>query len=110
MARVVDEDPDGFRLEYDNTLGKKNVMRLEALTYERAIREARSFLGINAEDRDMEGAPQNLNELRVCPCGRFHKRSAVFSMRTCNPTTALPARGAFFAQYRLLNHVLVIDE
>jgi hypothetical protein len=55
MARVVDEDPDGFRLEYDNTLGKKNVMRLEALTYERAIREAKSFLGIDAGDRDLDG-------------------------------------------------------
>ena len=60
MARVVDEDPDGFRLEYDNTLGKKNVMRLEAQTYERALREARSFLGINAEDRDMEGTRWDL--------------------------------------------------
>lgn len=54
-ARVEDEDPDGFRLEYDNTLGKKNVMRLEASTYEQAISEARSFLGIDAEDRDMDG-------------------------------------------------------
>jgi hypothetical protein len=55
MARVMDEDPDGFRLEYDNTLGKKNVMRLEAFTYEQAVCEAKSFLGINAEDRDMDG-------------------------------------------------------
>lgn len=55
IARVVDEDPDGFRLEYDNTLGKKNAMRLEASTYEQAIREARAFLGINADDRDHDG-------------------------------------------------------
>jgi hypothetical protein len=55
MARVMDEEPDGFRLEYDNTLGEKNVMRLEAATYAEAIHEAKSFLGINADHRDVDG-------------------------------------------------------
>jgi hypothetical protein len=55
LARVVDEEPDGFRLEYDNSHGKQNVMRLEAGTYEQAIREAKTFLGIDADGRDVDG-------------------------------------------------------
>ena len=55
-ARILDEDGAGFGLEYDNTLGKKNSMRLDAFTYENAIREAKSFLGISADDRDADGA------------------------------------------------------
>ena len=54
-ARILDQDNDGFGLEYDNTRGDKNTMRLDALTYERAIREARSFLGIKQDDRDEDG-------------------------------------------------------
>ncbi len=42
-------------LEYDNSLGKKNTMRLEAATYEQAIREAKSFLGVSNDDNDAEG-------------------------------------------------------
>ena len=55
IARIVDEDGGVFGLEYDNTLGKKNTMRLDAFTYESAIREAKSFLGINTDDRDADG-------------------------------------------------------
>jgi hypothetical protein len=55
IARILDQEDDAFSLEYDNTIGKKNTMRLDAFTYENAIREARSFLGINADDRDADG-------------------------------------------------------
>ena len=44
-----------FTLEYDTTIGTKHTMRLEATTYERAIREAKSFLGINENDCDEHG-------------------------------------------------------
>jgi hypothetical protein len=54
-ATVLDEGPGQFALQYDNTLGKKNQMRLDAETYENAILEARSFLGINEDDHDEAG-------------------------------------------------------
>ena len=52
---ILDQEGGSFGLEYDNTLGKKNVMRLDARTYERAISEAMSFLGINADNADGDG-------------------------------------------------------
>ena len=55
IARIFDQDSETFAVEYDNTLGKKNTMRLEATTYENAIREAKSFLGINDENTDGDG-------------------------------------------------------
>jgi hypothetical protein len=55
IARILDQNSGVFGLEYDNTLGKKNTMRLEALTYETAIREAKSFLNIDADDHDADG-------------------------------------------------------
>lgn len=54
-AIIRDQDDDSFVLEYDNNLGKKNTMRLDAATYERAVREAKSFLGINQENVDADG-------------------------------------------------------
>jgi hypothetical protein len=54
-ASILDQDDGGFSLEYDNTRGDRNTMRLDAFTYERAIREARSFLGIKQDDRDADG-------------------------------------------------------
>jgi hypothetical protein len=54
-ARILDEEDESFGLEYDNNLGQKNTMRLDAATYERAIREARSFLGITLENLDEDG-------------------------------------------------------
>ena len=60
IARILDEDDGTFGLEYDNTLGKKNTMRLDAVSYENAVREAKSFLGINADDRDADGAEWNI--------------------------------------------------
>jgi hypothetical protein len=54
-ARILDEANDGFSLEYDSAPGKRNTMRLDALTYETAIREAKSFLGINPDSRDLDG-------------------------------------------------------
>ena len=55
IARIFDQDDETFAVEYDNCIGKKNRMRLEATTYEGAIREAKSFLGINAENTDGDG-------------------------------------------------------
>ena len=55
IARILDEAGGTFGLEYDNTLGKKNTMRLDALTYEDALREAKSFLEIGADDHDADG-------------------------------------------------------
>jgi hypothetical protein len=60
IARILDQASGAFGLEYENTLGKKNTMRLEALTYEKAIREARSFLGIDADDHDADGSQWDL--------------------------------------------------
>jgi len=54
-ARILDQDNGGFGLEYDDTRGAKNTMRLDALTYERAVREARSFLGIKGDNQDEDG-------------------------------------------------------
>ena len=55
VALIVDQAHGAFALEYDNTVGQKNTMRLEALTYENALREARDFLDISADGRDNEG-------------------------------------------------------
>ena len=55
LAIILDEGSDQFALEYEDTLGRKNRMRLDASTYLNAIREARSFLGINPDDRDEAG-------------------------------------------------------
>ena len=55
IARIFDQDAETFALEYDNTLGKKNRMRLDATTYEGAIREAKSFLGIDTQNTDADG-------------------------------------------------------
>jgi len=55
IAKIFDQDADTFAVEYDNTVGKKNRMRLEATTYEGAIREAKSYLGIDAENMDGDG-------------------------------------------------------
>jgi len=54
-ATILDEGPTQFALEYDNTVGRKNQMRLEAVTYENALREARTYLGINADNQDEAG-------------------------------------------------------
>ena len=56
LATIVDQDDGEFALEYENTLGAKNRMRLDALSYERAIREARSFLEIDENNLDGDGA------------------------------------------------------
>jgi hypothetical protein len=56
IARILDETDGTFRLEYDDTLGHKQNTRLDAVSYERALREARSYLEIGDGDRDSEGA------------------------------------------------------
>ena len=55
-AKVLDADDGTFGLEYDDTRGSRNTMRLDAWTYEGALREARSFLGIKADGRDEDGS------------------------------------------------------
>ncbi|HEX5218615.1 MAG TPA: hypothetical protein VFZ59_03535 [Verrucomicrobiae bacterium] len=54
-AQIVDRGGDRFGLEYEDTLGRKNTMRLDAVTYEGALREAKSFLGINGSNLDEDG-------------------------------------------------------
>lgn len=54
-AILLDEEDEGFLLEYDNNLGRKSTMRLDALNYLRAVREAKSFLGIDDENLDGDG-------------------------------------------------------
>jgi hypothetical protein len=54
-ASILDGEWGTFALEYDNTQGKKNTMRLDAATYEKALREATSYLGINEDKRDADG-------------------------------------------------------
>jgi hypothetical protein len=60
IATILDQQFGTFGLEYDNNLGKKNVMRLDAITYEKAIQEAKSFLEIKEDGYDADG---NLWEL-----------------------------------------------
>jgi len=55
IARILDQERGTFGLEYDDTRGEKNMMRLDSLTYEKAIREAKSFLGIGDDDHDEDG-------------------------------------------------------
>jgi len=55
-GRILEQDFDSFSLEYDNTLGQRNTMRLDASNYEKAIREARAFLGIDERNKDVDGA------------------------------------------------------
>ena len=54
-ATILDQEHDTFGLEYDDTRGTKNRMRLDSLTYEEAIQEAKSYLGINEENQDADG-------------------------------------------------------
>jgi hypothetical protein len=53
-ATILDQDDDSFAVEYDTTIGTKNTMRLESTTYEKAIEETKSFLGVT-EDHDEHG-------------------------------------------------------
>jgi len=56
-ARILDQEDDTFSLEYDDTLGRRNTMRLDALTYERAIQESRAYLEIDPTGHDADGNP-----------------------------------------------------
>jgi hypothetical protein len=57
---ILDQPGGVFGLQYDDTLGRKLTMRLDAATYEMALREARSFLGIRDDDIDEAGDRWNL--------------------------------------------------
>ena len=54
-AIILDQEDEAFSVEYDNTIGTRNTMRLEATTYEEAILETKAFLGIT-ENRDEDGS------------------------------------------------------
>jgi len=56
IARILDEFGGTFRLEFDDTLGHKQNSRLDATSYEQALREAKAYLEIGDGDRDSEGA------------------------------------------------------
>ena len=56
IARILDEPSGMYRLEYDDTLGQKRNTRLDAMSCEQALREARVYLKIGEGDRDSEGA------------------------------------------------------
>jgi hypothetical protein len=56
IARILDEPGGTFRLEYDNARGCDQSTRLNALSYEQALREAKGYLEIGDDDRDPEGA------------------------------------------------------
>ena len=52
----INEDTLGeFILDYEDTLGRRIEMRLDASTYESALRQARSFLGIDETGHDPDG-------------------------------------------------------
>ena len=61
-AKILDEENDTFGLEYDDTRGTKNRMRLDALTYEKAIQEAKLYLSINEDNQDPEATCGNSSE------------------------------------------------
>ena len=56
VARILDAEGGTFRLEYDNARGNKQNTRLDALTYEQALREAKGYLEIGEYDLDPAGA------------------------------------------------------
>jgi hypothetical protein len=60
IARILDEPGGMFRLEYENMRGHKQDTRLDAMTYEQALREARSYLEIGDDDCDSEGTQWNI--------------------------------------------------
>jgi hypothetical protein len=53
-AIILDHEDEAYGVEYDNTIGTRNTMRLEATTYEDAILEIKAFLGIT-ENCDEDG-------------------------------------------------------
>lgn len=55
-ARILDCEDETFAAEYEDTLGRTNLMRLDAVTYEQAIQETKDYLGIDADNRDSAGA------------------------------------------------------
>ena len=55
LATISDQEDGMFCLEYDNTIGRKNMMRLDAMSYEKAIVEAKSFLEIDEDNLDKDG-------------------------------------------------------
>ncbi|PYM15673.1 MAG: hypothetical protein DME18_03700 [Verrucomicrobia bacterium] len=86
IARILDQDHDTFGLEYEDTRGAKNTMRLDALTYGKAIREAKSFLGIDEYKSRRGWQPVGS---RVTPQNGFR---AVLQFLTASASTGQGAR------------------
>lgn len=58
---TIQEDlSGGFALQYEDTLGRVLEMRLEATSYEGALKEARAYLSIDKEGIDPAGDTWNL--------------------------------------------------
>ncbi len=49
-ARIPDYRNGGFGHDYDTDFGRRNTLRLAAITDESAIREAKAFLGIGPQN------------------------------------------------------------
>ena len=60
IATILEQAGGIFCLEYEDTLGHKQTMRLEAHTYESALREAKAFLEISDNDHDSAGIQWDL--------------------------------------------------
>ena len=54
-AMILEEEDEVFLLEYDNNLGQKNTMRLDAASYLGAVQEAKSYLGVDDKNLDGDG-------------------------------------------------------
>ena len=53
---TINEDRVGvFTLDYEDTLGRPQQMRLDADDYEAALREARKYLSIDSKGKDNDG-------------------------------------------------------
>lgn len=69
IARILDEADGTFRLDYDDTIGHKRNTRLDALSYEQALREAKGYLEIGEGDRDPAVTNGVLNSRMLPPGG-----------------------------------------
>lgn len=56
-ARMLDRENEGFGLGYDTDIGRRSTLHLAAVTDERAMREAKSFLGIDPQNFGADRVP-----------------------------------------------------
>lgn len=57
IARVLDAEGGGFGLNYDSAMGEKNLVRPDAVSCEKAIREAEFYLNIITDHFEADGKP-----------------------------------------------------